>query len=361
MTVYILFFSFLVIGTSSLKGKSSQGFLKSTVTFLCVIVGFRGLNVGVDTRGYVGDFHRLSSMSLDMIIKQLAESKEPLYHLGTWFIGQFSSSPTVFLLFWATIPFVSLYFFLRDAKLSANGVLISILCFFALGLFAFYVAGIRQTAAISVVLIAYRSLIKKEIKWRLSFVMSKPFLTFAIWMLVAYNLHNSSLLFLVALPLLKLKVSWWYFPLVIALFFIGNFVKIGFLVEMSAMFFDDRFASYGTIYESSQSSSAFIMSLILFSICYIKRDRLIKKDYRNNYLFNILLVGLVFQSLSGMIYEMARVAFYFSIFYMSMVPKAIEEYSFETKNFLYKGLTVMLLIYLFFLSSSNLPKYTFFS
>lgn len=88
-------------------------------------------------------------------------------------------------------------------------------------------------------------------------------------------------------------------------------IKIGFLVEMSALFFDDRFASYGTVYESSQSINAFLMQFIMFTICYFKRKELISKDRRNGYLFNIMVVGLIFQSMSGMIYEMARMAFYF--------------------------------------------------
>ena len=355
--VYILYFSFLLIGACFFKRRLE--YLRYSLILLCLIIGFRGVEVGVDTNGYIEDFYQISSMSIDVIVRQISESKEPLYYLCSWIVGQLSSSPTVFLLFWAMIPSVSLYLFLKDANLLTKGYLISILCFFALGLFAFFVAGLRQTAAISIVLIAFRNLTQKDIKWCLSFWGSKSFLAFVMWMLVAYNLHNSSILFLVALPLLKVRVSWWYFPFVMGLFFIGSFIKIGFLVELSTLFFNDRFAAYGTIYESSQSINAFLLQLIFFSISYIKRGKLVKKDLRNNYVFNILLVGLVFQSLSGMIYEMARVAFYFSIFFLVLVPKAIEEYSVEVRNVLYFGITSLLLVYLFCLSSSNLPEYSF--
>ena len=359
MMVYILYFSFLVVGACLFKGKYVLGYLKFAISFLCIIIGCRNIKVGVDTSGYIEDFYQISAMNIDMLIKCISETKEPLYYLLSWFISLLSSSPTVFLLFWAMIPSVSLYYFLKEANLSTKGLLLSFLCFFSLGLFAFFVAGIRQTAAKSVVLIAYRCLIKNEIKWRLSFIRSKSFLSFLLWMLVAYYLHNSSILFLLVLPLLKIKVCRWYLPFALFLFFIGNFIKIGFLVELSTLFFNDRFATYGTVYESSQSINAFIMQLILFTICYIKRNELLKRDYRNRYIFNVLLVGLVFQSMSGMIYEMARVAFYFSIFFLILVPKAIEEYSIELKRILYVGITSLLLVYLFCLSSSNLPEYSF--
>lgn len=348
----------MVIGACLFMGKNVLEYLKCAIILLCIIIGCRNIKVGVDTSGYIENFREITVMNVDMLIRYISEAKEPLYYLLSWLVSLLSSSPTVFLLFWAMIPSISLYYFLKEANLSTKGFLISFLCLFALGLFAFFIAGIRQTAAISVVLLAYRSLTKEDFEWTLSFIKSRRFIVFLMWMFIAYNLHNSSILFFIVLPLLKFKVSWWYFPFVISLFFIRNMIKIGFLVEMSALFFDDRFASYGTVYESSQSINAFLMQFIMFTICYFKRKELISKDRRNGYLFNIMVVGLIFQSMSGMIYEMARVAFYFSIFAIILVPKAIEEFSLGFKKILYGSMTILLLIYLFFLSNSNLPTYS---
>lgn len=358
MVVYIFFFIFLILGAVAFEGKSTPSFLKWILISLWVIIGFRSPEVGVDTKGYIESFHLYSTMSTDAFICHIKEAKEPLYILGSWLVGQLSSSQIVFLLFWAFIPSAVLYVFLKEARLTSKGILISFLCFFALGLFAFFLAGIRQTAAISVVLLAYRSLTKEKFKWNYSFITSKQFIMFLVWMYIAYNLHNSSILFLLVLPLLKLKVKWWYFPVVISFFFIGSFIQIGFLVEMSKLLFDDRFANYGTIYESSQNASAFLMQLIFFTICYIKRNELIETDYRNNYLFNVLLLGLIFQSMSGMLAEMFRVAYYFSIFAIILVPKAIKEYKPSLQKMLYVGMSVLLLIYLFFLSGSSIPEYS---
>ncbi|KAA5476062.1 EpsG family protein [Bacteroides caccae] len=357
MIIYILFFTYLIFGTIAFGNKNNSSYLRWAMIFLAGIIGLRSTEVGVDTSGYVENFKEFSSFTFDQLLVRLKDAKEPLYVLGTWLVGCIFNSSVAFIVFWGAFPCVAIYYALKYEVKLAKGQLVSILCLFALGLFAFFVAGIRQTAAISVVLLAYRCLTKEEILWKLSFLKSKQFLSFCLLMLIAYNIHNSSLLFILAVPLLKIRVSWWYFPIVISLFFIGSFMKIGFLTEMASLFFDDRFVSYGTTYESSQSINAFIMQLILFTICYVKHEALVKRDARNGYLFNVLMVGLVFQSFSGMIYEMARVAFYFSIFAIILVPKAIDEYAPSQKVLLYVGFTVFVLIYLFFLSSGSLPEY----
>lgn len=357
MIIYILFFTYLICGATALGNRNSSSYLRWTMIFLTAIIGLRSTEVGVDTFSYIEDFIFFSHLTFDQLLIRLKDAKEPLYVLGTWLVGCIFNSSVAFTMFWGAFPCVAIYYALKNEVKLAKGQLISILCLFALGLFAFFVAGIRQTAAISVVLFAYRYLTKEEISWKISFLKSKQFLSFCLLMLIGYNIHNSSLLFLLAIPLLKFRVSWWYFPFVISLFFIGRFMRIGFLTEMASLFFDDRFASYGTTYESSQSINAFIMQFILFTICYVKREALVKRDVRNGYLFNVLMVGLVFQSFSGMIYEMARVAFYFSIFAIILVPKAIEEYIPSEKKLLYVGFTIFVLIYLFFLSSTSLPEY----
>ena len=355
--VYILFFICLIGGGLRLGVKPSINYLRFIMIFLALIIGLRNNEVGVDTLGYVEDFAKYKTIGFDALPRLLSDSKEPLFVLGSWFVSAFFDSSVAFTLFWAAFPCMALYKLYKEEVAEARGQMIAILCLFALGLFAFFLAGVRQTAAISMVLFAYLHLKNFDYKFSFSTLKNRNFLLFLLYMLLAYNLHNSSVLFLIVLFVMKMRIRWWYLPAVIGLFFIGSTVKVGFLVEMSALIFDDRFANYGTVYESSQSMNAFIMQFILFLICYFQREELISKDYHNNYLFNIMVVGLFFQSMSGMIYEMARVAFYFSIFGSVLVPKAMAEYSNRKDAILYSMFSLAIIVYLFFLSGSNLPKY----
>lgn len=355
--IYSLYFIFLIIAAISLGNKISKNYIRFAMLFLAIIIGFRDTSVGVDTLGYVEEFSRYNSMDSGQLIAVLRESKEPLFVLGSWLVAVLFNSSAMFTLFWGAFPCIALSLVLRDNVRLAKGNLVSNLVIFALGLFAFFMAGMRQSAAISIVLLAYYQLVKNDIQYKFSYLKSRNFIRFLLLMFVAYNLHNSSILFLIVLPFLKIRIRWWYLPIVLGLFFVGNVVEVGFLTNMASYFFNDRFENYGTVYESSQSINAFIMQFILFMICFLRRDELIKTEPSNNYLFNIIMLGLVFQSFSGLIYEMARVSFYFSIFLAILVPKAIEAYPVTIRKTMYVGFTTLVLFYLYFLSSSNLPEY----
>ncbi|MDD3416042.1 MAG: EpsG family protein [Lachnospiraceae bacterium] len=327
------------------------------IFFLWLIIGLRDLSVGVDTLGYIESFATIAEKSFSQIINDLKLSHEKLFLAISWLLSQISNTSLFFNMFWAAVPAISIYISLRDELDNTGGYLLSLLCLFALGLLAFFMAGIRQTAAISVILLSYKYLKNINIAYSFKLLKDANLIKFLLCLLLAYNLHNSSILFVLILPLLKIKVRWWYLMAVIALFFVENYIDISILVRISEFFFNDRFANYGTVYESSQSINAYVMQFLLFIICFFKRDKLIAKDDRNRILLNIAILGLIFQSFSGMIYEMARVSFYFSIFYIILVPKAINEYSTSTRKTISNAFCILLLYYLFFLSSANLPEY----
>ncbi|WP_462362002.1 EpsG family protein [Parabacteroides johnsonii] len=357
--VYIIFFFILIFGTLVTKSrKESVYYLFMIMILLLAIISLRDVSVGTDTLSYTEDFIRFSHMSFSEMWNYAFTTKEPLYVIISWIPSLLSTNYTCFLLVWALFPVCSLYKVFKAELQDSKDFFIAILVFFLLGLFAFYVAGIRQTAALSLVFFAGAKYLReynmKDIK---SVIKGKVIYCFAIFIGLAYLIHNSSVLFLLAIPLVFLKVRWWYLFLVFGLFFIGKYVQIDQVVLLSKLFFEDRFATYGTVYESSQNISALIMQIILFLICFIVKDKLVRRDTQNNFFFNLLFIGLVFQSLSEMMAEMARISFYFSMFAMILVPRAFKEYSTNYRKFIYFGFSVVCLYYLFFLTGSNLPEY----
>lgn len=357
--VYIIFFSVLIGGTLVTKARNeSVNFLFLIMSILWVIIGLRDVSVGTDTLGYTEDFMKFSRMSFSEMWRFAFTTKEPLYVIVSWFSSIFSTNYTCFLLIWALFPVCSLYKVFKTELQDSKDFLIAILVFFLLGLFAFYVAGIRQTAALSLAFWAGARYLKKSnfgsVK---SIIKNRNVYSFAILIGLAYLIHNSSILFLLAIPFLFVRVRWWYLFLVFGLFFIGKYVQIEQVVLLSKFFFEDRFATYGTVYESSQNTSALIMQIILFLFCFSVKEKLIKHNDQNNFFFNMLFLGLVFQSLSEMMAEMARISFYFSMFAMVLMPRAFKEYAAKYRKFIYFGFIVVCLYYLFFLTGSNLPEY----
>ena len=189
--------------------------------------------------------------------------------------------------------------------------------------------------------------------------MNRNLLLFLLLLSTAYLIHNSSIIFLIALPFLFVKVGWWYLILVVGLFSIDKMVGMEQLTVLSALIFEDRFSTYGTTYESSQNLSAFIMQLILFLICFVNKNKLMLQDCDNIFLINLVFLGLVFQSMSEMMAEMARISFFFGMFYLILLPRVFKLIPKPISNLSYFTFVIVGIIYLFCLSSSNLPVYKF--
>lgn len=359
--VYALFFTILILGAIVTKYRSGNLIYLTIIMFLLLgIIGLRDTSVGTDTLGYTQDFIRFSYLSFSEMIATASTSKEPLYVFVSWLPSILTTNYTAFLLTWALFPVCSLYNVFKEKLQDSKDYMIAIIVFFLLGLFAFYVAGIRQTAALSLALFAGTKYLKKPETIRIKSVLKdKNIYKFAFFIGLAYMVHNSSILFLIAIPFLFIKVRWWYSILVIGLFFIGKYIHIDQLVVLSKLFFEERFATYGTVYESSQNTSALIMQCILFFICFAVKGKLVKSNEQNNFLLNMMFLGLVFQSLSSMLAEMSRISFYFTMFSMILVPRAFKEFPTKHRGLLYFGFTIVSIYYLFFLTSSNLPEYQF--
>lgn len=344
--VYSLYFLFIILGGFLFNKKFSNIYIIIVLLVLWLIMGLRTIDVGADTQGYVTDFKFIGTKSYEDAIKFAFDSSEPLYWIISWLCTLFSHNYTVYLLVWSFFPIYSLYSTFKNELDEPTEFLSSIIVFFVLGLFAFYVAGIRQTAALSIILFSYK------------YIRDKRIIKFLLCIGVAFLFHNSSLIFLIALPLALIKFHWWYFLFIIAFFFLKSFISLDYITQIAFMFFDERFQTYGTVYESSQNTSALIMQILLLAICFPNYRRLIKKDASNAFLFYMSFIGLAFQSFSGLIAEFARVSFYFCMFDLILVPRSLAVYSDRFHNkIVYLLFVLPCVIYLFFLSSSNLPLY----
>lgn len=364
MAVYLLYFFILILFCGlSYREARNQTFIGMSI-LLWLFIGLRGKYVGTDTLGYLHEYLSYENSSLKDMIELYwnKEKSEPLYLLFMWLLTPFSFFYTIMLSFWALFPAIGIRQ-LQQRELKYNcDITLSYIVFFLLGFFVFFVAGIRQTTAISMALIAYRYLKepaqskiwKDSNAWKFFFCIG-----------VGYLVHNSILIFAVVYPvkgwLQNIRIKWWYIVPVLALFPISKMVNITHIQVVSQFFFNDTYWQYGDTYESSWSASAFIMQLILFLICFIARNRLIENDHSNILLLNLVLIGLIFQSMAGTLAEMARVSYYFSIFYLILLPKAIRILSDYGRNsIVIVGFVFLSFAYLFFLTSTNLPEYHFF-
>ena len=359
MLVYVLFFIFLVLGGLLTRDRGRVFYLLILCFFFFLIIGLRDRTVGVDTLSYIDDYKSSSLLDYNGLIKELETSVEPLYTLITWLASRISSSYIGYLMIWALFPAIAIFLLLRRESNKSVDVVFAFISVFLLGLYSFFVAGIRQTAAISVVILSLKYLKYVHIRDIFHFYKDSNFIKFLICIAIAYALHNSAIIFFLIYFLKDIKVRWFYLFIPIGLYFISNTIQIEQITIFANFLFQDRFVQYGSdYYESSVNVSAFIMQSIIFLICFLKKKDLIEQDVSNTMLFNMAVLGLVFQSMSGMIAEMFRISFYFSIAYIILLPRALRIYANQRLgNMTYLLFALGAFVYLFFLSSSNLPDY----
>ncbi len=344
MTIYFVFFALLLLGLLLPdERQTSRVYLIVSIILLWLLIGLRDTTVGTDTPSYVRAFLEIANIKGSTLLKDLPADREPGYTAITWLVGQFTDSYPFFLLTWALFPAAGLYCLLKNNLRTPVEYLEAYIVMCMLGLFAFFVAGIRQTAAISVVMISFKYLRESKL------------LKFLLCIAVAYTFHNSVVMFLLAYPLRKLKIRWWILFLFPLLFIVTANIHIDAVVKYSAMVFNERFKNYGTVYNSSQNATAFIIQIALYIIALFKLKTLTGRNRSNSLLFILATIGMVFQSMAGMLAEMSRVAFYFCVFDTVLVPRALALYN--NRQLANAAFIIACLAMLLFISKSNLPLY----
>ena len=361
MGIYVVFFIILLLGLLPKPKGSSRVYLLISTILIFVIIGLRDITVGIDTLSYVEDFMYYCRKNWSEIYRDAFTHKEPVFHLTVGLLSRVSNSYPFYLMFWAMFPTIALFSIFKDElKRCKLDIMLAIIVLFNLGIITFFQAGIRQTAAMSIILLSYKQLHRIGTTHFYSFLKDKHFYTFLFFLGMAFCFHNSVIIFIFALFVRNLKVRWWYIFIPVGIYILSSYVQLDMLTQMAFIAFQDQYAQYGTSYQSELSLSGFLMQVIIFLICFIPRNRVIKIDSQNQALYNFAILGLVFASLTGLIAEMYRLSFYWSMFYVLLLPRSLDAYNKRIREVGYVGFIIGSLVYLFFLSSANLTEFSFF-
>lgn len=337
MLIYLFYFLFIIVLALIMKtyrkGLIIFGLLSIGVMWL--MIGLRSVSIGYDTIDYVQSF--LGSTTL-----RLEGTTEPLYVIATYAIRQMTDSVGAYFLIMEAVLCISLFLLIKGFLNNTIEALIAISLFFLLGIYAFSVAGLRQTIAIGFIVLAF--LAAEQKKW----------IFYVLYITIAYGFHNSSIIMAPMFLLRKKNMSRVAIPLVIGMLLLAQIMPdniISFLYSEETII-SERFGQYGTVYESSQNYSGFFLQLILVVIAYIRRDRINLPPETKNFYFNMAYFGLGFQSMTIVIAEFFRISFYFCIFDIIIVPLALSTFT-RNKNTVYTVFMIGCLVYIFLLAKSN--------
>lgn len=157
------------------------------VSYLCLLAMCRGAACGNDTDDYRAFFLKMVSQR-DLWYALRHTSFEPLFAALTFFLSRLARDPQILIVITALFSFaVTGRFF---AKYSSAPCL-SLYLFFTLQIFDFYISGIRQTMAMTVLLLAYEALDRKKNIWSLLLILLAGLFhrTAWLWFLVFFLLR----------------------------------------------------------------------------------------------------------------------------------------------------------------------------
>lgn len=274
-----------------------------------------------DWRGYYSIFNREEITSFLQIFHVYYWPFEPFYYLALRIIKYVTNSYTVLLLFMAIIAngcFYKAAVFL-DSDLKSYTAVGKNKSTIITTYFAFWatccanIFTVRTNMAVAICLMSIKAIEERK-PWK-----------FILMVVIACMFHFTALVFLIAYPIYRKKISFKYLLLLVASGVFIEWIGLDTLISLVGLLggrYAEKVASYNVAkgsgdYSYLNYSGLFLIiramanSIFIFMVSlYIRRY--LKRDMRYNGLFNLFLVGMFIQLLTiSYNLEFARVAIFF--------------------------------------------------
>ena len=285
--------------------KAKRSFLWTVGIMLVLISALRGQGVGADTYGYWINYENKRSVDFFDVINNWGDDSLYYYLNGllskngisiqVWF-GMIASAYTAVLF--------SIYY-----KYSKN-VLLSVIMYVSVGTFAFSLAGLKQTCAMAVALLAFYPLKDR-----------KP-IRFCLTILLASLFHVTVVIFAFAYLISLIKNK----KLLITVGFIMTaiiFTTGISLINLGLGWLDiDRYESYSRTDSNYSLTSFFIQALVVIvSLIFMGEE----KTEDENLFLALALSGMLFQAFASTSASTFRLSLYFVPFGAVLYPNSIKK------------------------------------
>ena len=377
MIIYLVFFSVFFLGETlpelflrnHLKAKRISEAVFGGV-LLMVFSGIKGVSVGRDTINYYNFYVSLKNVNFWTF---------PSSGFEEGFVLLCKIGAKVGLPFWL---FSFLLYFLIYSSLSFSiyknsaSIPFSFLIFFCSGFFVFNLSGLRQALAISMILMAFE-ILKRSNFWSV--------ILFIIIVLLAFTIHRTSIVFLVALlgkkVNLTMKSTVLVIPLLLLIFFLSpKLYEAGFYLYGKSTYFPTtsegggQFLLYlvfliASIFISEKEISAPFFNSLNGKFTKKKGLNLdcfdsIDERFSGQYTF-LFLFGVLFQSFSLASPVFPRMGLYFSIFQIFVIPIALKQIPKGFSKFVLSFSVILFYIFFFYFyslrtNSLDILPYSFF-
>lgn len=278
-------------------------YITLVTVMLILVTGMREYNVGSDTLGYVRDYVFTGNKPFGEIFSGAITKKSPGYAVLIWLLYQVIPSPRIYLIIAAAMFYIPLALFIHKNSKRPKESYFIFYCLF----FTFQLTGLRQSMAMGILLLSYE------------FIKNRNFIKFLICIAFASSFHITSVIFIIAYFLPKLKVRWRTLLLTIVMVVLIYINRV-FLFEVLK-----RYTPYD-YYEIMLLSEPINYSIMVFgftlmSFIFLKKDTF--SNMNNRFIVNVQLISCIlipFMAVNGSI---RRIVMYFFIFSVLAVPQII--------------------------------------
>lgn len=356
MSIFLILAIYLLVVMITVpESKRMQKSFIAAFGFILVL-SLRSPFCGLDVTGttgmimphsYGGVFLSMPNFSFWTIIKD-TEVVDGHMEIGwlllTKCISLFTNNLQVYLTIIAFLQIIPIAYVIGKYS---NNIVLSYFIFACLGFYVHYFSGIRQTLALSIIILAFDQLYRNRYAWYVFFV------------LLASSIHISAVFFFIMWPLYRMKL-----PFLVAIAIIAGMLAImplyqGIISKVLDILFESRFEGY--LDDEGSAITMFIVYGIILLASYVIRA----ENPMLNYLRMLLLVGVASQSL-GVLGNGAitRIGYYFNVFLMILLPEMINKFKESERGSI--SMAAIILLCVFFVltttetNSSGVIPYKFF-
>lgn len=296
--------------------KSKRKYLIFCGLFIFLMIGLRHYSVGSgDGAWYYTQWRVLSNSTFHDLLRELRIlDVEDGYIASVWIITRVLKHPQFLFVSYGLLVAISVCKFIYK---NSEDVVISVIMFNCLGLWAFMVQGIRQGIAMCICLFA------------IEYCKTRRLIPFILTIIVAMLFHASAIVFVIVyfFPLFKMKMKWYVAT------------TAGFVLIMPLMKYIFDFINYvindeyviGNVKDASGgfATTMIYILLVVISIVYVREIDLDKNHFSEryyNFFFYLTLCGMItflmrynFSSITQ------RVSYYYMFGQLILLPMLIEK------------------------------------
>lgn len=356
MYIDLLVFPLLLFGANRFSGEhplSKKKLIIYSSIILLLKTSLRSVTIGRDTSHYAGYFYESINTPLSFYISDFVSRYSTLsgnydsgYYLIQKFVSYFIHDFNVYTFFMQSLFFflpigTLLYRYAKDCKQVCFSYVLLNALFMGLPM-----ANARQVYAIGVCVCAY------------IFVQDKRYVGAITFLIMGYFFHMSSLLFVIPLVLsfLHQKYIKWIAVLGIALSPFTLMFPNMIIVFMGNLLDNEKYASYGYHGTNGGAITYITCSLLMSLFCLIALWNKVKDDRNIKQYFIMIALSSFFTPLIYSNGSMMRITMYFQLFFLIIMPMAIDAQYGKNRTIYYNMAIVLLII----MSLMSAQEYKFF-